>query len=506
MKKNTIFAWLGTTDINAAKNNDPKGYGLGPIANALALEAFDEIVLLWNQQESDYDLYIHWLSERVEIELNGYYTPLQDPTNYREIWNKTTERVDQYRSESDTHTQLTFHTSPGTPQMQTIWVLMAKTRYNARLIQTQQNIKKIIVPEIPFNIEAELLPEALAHTDAKIKAALGEIPKEGAEFGDILYLDQRMAQVISDAKRAAVRNLPILINGESGTGKELLARAIWKESHLKDKPFKVINCGAIPKDLIESELFGYAAGAFTGASKKKDGMFHAANGGTLFLDELGELPLDAQVKLLRVVQDGVFTRVGGTTEEKVTVRLIAATHRNLQDQVASGDFREDLFYRLAIAVLELPPLRDRGKDLAHLIKKLFESVMADFYGNSEKHIKSLSPGAKKVLLEHSWPGNVRELQNTLKRMLLWSDNDKISEKEARKSLFSTISSTSKNEGILNQDLSSPVDLNAILQRVEKHYLQRALDESNQNKSQAARLLGLGSATSFNNYLKRNNLF
>jgi len=208
--------------------------------------------------------------------------------------------------------------------------------------------------------------------------------------------------------------------GQSGTGKELLARAIHQASPRRARPFVTVNCGAIAPDLIESELFGHEKGAFTGAVGQRVGYFESAHSGTLFLDELGELPKPAQVKRLRALQEGEVTRVGATAPTPVDVRILAATNRTLVEDVAAGRFREDLFYRLAVAVIHLPPLREREGDAGLLLDRLLDQVNRESETEPGYSPKILSVNARKLLLEHPWPGNVREMQNTLRRAAVWT--------------------------------------------------------------------------------------
>ena len=229
-----------------------------------------------------------------------------------------------------------------------------------------------------------------------------------------------MVHVIARARRVAPRSVPVLIQGESGTGKELLARAIHRASPRRDRSFLAVNCGAIPAELVESELFGHEKGAFTGADRARVGYFEAADGGSLFLDEVGELSMLAQVKFLRILQDGKVLAVGSRSHRDVDVRIIAATNRSLAGEVAEGRFREDLFYRLAVADLKLPALREREGDLGLLVERLLEQVNGEHANQPGFEPKKISPGARNLLMAHPWPGNVRELLNTLHRTALWS--------------------------------------------------------------------------------------
>ena len=229
-----------------------------------------------------------------------------------------------------------------------------------------------------------------------------------------------MAQIHQVIEKVASTPSTVLITGESGTGKEVVAKAVHNASERTSKPFININ-QAIPENLIESELFGYEKGAFTGAVNSKPGRFELAHEGTLFLDEIGELPTDMQVKLLRVIQDGSFERVGGIKTLKSDVRLIAATNRNLEKEIQTGNFREDLFYRLNVVPIHLPPLRDRGEDISELI----DHFVRVFNQRLGKKVDKLSPGTFEILKAYTWPGNIRELENTIERTLLFADGSVI---------------------------------------------------------------------------------
>ncbi len=234
--------------------------------------------------------------------------------------------------------------------------------------------------------------------------------------GGMIYESEVMTQVVSQAAKLARTDSPILILGETGTGKELMARFVHENSSRGEKPFKAINCGAIPENLMESELFGHEKGAFTGASQRTIGLLEAAGGGTVFLDEVGELPIQLQVKLLRVLQESEIVRVGGTDTIGVDIRILAATNRELEKDVADGRFRQDLFFRLNVLTISLPPLRERGRDVA-LLAEFFLKKYCEQFGLSAK---ALSGEARSALLAHSWPGNIRELDNVVQKTVLLS--------------------------------------------------------------------------------------
>jgi len=240
-------------------------------------------------------------------------------------------------------------------------------------------------------------------------------------FADIITRSEAMAGVLRAAQKAAASTIPVLIEGESGVGKELFARAIHGSGERKSKPFVAVNCGAIPDNLVESILFGHEKGAFTGATERHMGKFVEASGGTLFLDEVSELPLAAQVKLLRALQEGAVEAVGGRKPVKVDVRIISATNRKLLDRVKDGQFREDLFYRLHVLPLTIPPLRLRREDIPHLLRHF----LARFCAEENRHITGISGEAMAHLSQLEWPGNIRQLENVVYRAVVMSDHDQL---------------------------------------------------------------------------------
>ena len=302
-------------------------------------------------------------------------------------------------------------------------------------------------------------------------------------FEGIVGHSKNFLHVLDQAARVAPRDTTVLIQGETGTGKELIARAIHHNSPRRDQPFVAINCGAIPKDLVESELFGYTRGAFTGALANKPGRIEAADGGTLFLDEVGELPLDAQVKLLRVLQEGELPKIGASTPVKVDIRIIAATHRNLSAMVEDGSFREDLYYRLAIVPLRIPPLRERKDDIPELIDALFQRAK-DRHGITDI---SLSPSIRQHFAAYRWPGNVRQVENVLERLLVLSPTNVITEADLPEELAQSSALTPALWPELPEEGIS-------LEAIERELISRALEKFNGNQTHAARFLDISRRT------------
>ncbi len=271
--------------------------------------------------------------------------------------------------------------------------------------------------EIVLTLTKVLERERLRHEVGRLR---GEVRAE-RRYGEIVARSPEMVRALEVATRVAQHPTSILITGPTGTGKELLARLIHTESRRTGGPFVPVNCGAIPEGLLESQFFGYVKGAFSGADQDREGLFEAADGGTLFLDEVGDLPESLQVKLLRVLQEGEVRRVGDTRERKVDVRIVAATNRPLASDVKEGRFREDLFYRVAVVTVELPPLRDRPEDVPHLVRHLLE-LHRDRLGVP---IEGIDREAMDILLAYPWPGNVRELGNVLERALVLSEGPQL---------------------------------------------------------------------------------
>jgi len=383
--------------------------------------------------------------------------------------------------------------------MAAVWIILAKTRFPAELIESSRE-QGVRTASVPFDISADFIPDLLREQDERLRQASSAEPPAAPEFADIIHRSRVMTRLIQRARRVAIRTVPVLIEGESGTGKELLSRAIHRASPRRDAPFVPVNCGAIPGNLLESELFGHEKGAFTGANQAHRGYFEAADGGTLFLDELGDLPGPAQVKLLRVLQEGEVVRLGSTKPVKVDVRIVAATNRTLTEEIAAGRFREDLFYRLAVAVLKIPPLRERTGDLGLLIDTLLEQVNREAASEPGAKDKKVSASASNLLLAHAWPGNVRELLNTLHRAVIWSDGSTITAEDVREALLPA--STAGRADVLGRPLGGGLNLPDLLREVARHYLSRAMDEAGGNKTKAAEFVGLPSYQTLTNWLQR----
>lgn len=334
----------------------------------------------------------------------------------------------------------------------------------------------------PFKIEEVKLLVRNALEKQTLKREISTLKQEVAQrdgFCGIIGASPRMRELYELISKVAGSMSSVLIQGESGTGKELAARAIHTSSPRNGKPFVAVNCGAIPETLIESELFGHKKGAFTGAVADRPGLFEQAEGGTLFLDEIGELPLQLQTKLLRVLQEKEFRRVGDSVVRKSDVRVLAASNRNLEEQARDGNFREDLFYRINVVQIVMPPLRERIEDIPLLI----EHLSAKF---NPGRTTAITPGALKMLMNYPFPGNIRELENIIERSLILS-NREITEVSLPKQL---------QEGkspCLSAEIDIPEDgiaLEPLLNELEQRYLLKALEMTGGAKKKAAELLGM----------------
>jgi DNA-binding NtrC family response regulator len=284
----------------------------------------------------------------------------------------------------------------------------------------------VVKPVSPERIAASISNALkLDHREAKVRAVRGVKPAN-VSFGDIVSASPDMLRVIDLAQRASHSNIPVVLEGESGVGKEMIARAIQASGERASKPFITVNCGAIPSNLVESILFGHEKGAFTGATERHTGKFMEADGGTLFLDEIGDLPLDVQVKLLRAVQQGEIETVGAAKVQKVDVRLISATNRDLIEEVRAGRFREDLYYRLNVFPITIPALRRRKEDIPHLAR-----VFTQRFSSEQKleHVLQVGAGAMALLTAYDWPGNIRQLENAIFRAVVLAEGPELTEKD-----------------------------------------------------------------------------
>lgn len=486
-----LFAWLGQADINGAGFGQAPATTPGPTARALAARSFDSVVLLSNYDPSLSGQCAERLSANASCEVLLERCELADPTALDAVYTAAEKVVRETRERLGPKAEFTYHVSPGTPAMAVIWIVLSRSKHPAALIESswQGGVRDV---HVPFELAAEFRPPIAASDDALLELAEARAPRHPS-FRSIVGESAVFREVMWRAEQLALCNVSVLIEGESGTGKELLARAIHCSGLTSTKSLVAINCGAIPSNLVESTFFGHERGAFTGADMRRVGCFEAANGGTLFLDEIGELSLDAQVRLLRVLQEREVTRIGSTAAIPVNVRVIAATNRSLVAEVQQGRFREDLFYRMAVAIISVPPVRKRLGDLNLLINDALRHAN-DVLDAPGYVPRTISVSARRLLLNYSWPGNVRELRNVISRACLWARSAEVSEEETRSAMqVGHIPS----DPLLDRPLGDDFSLADIVAEVHRHYLPRAYEEAKTTKGAAA-LLGLKSGQVFTN--------
>jgi two-component system, NtrC family, response regulator AtoC len=333
----------------------------------------------------------------------------------------------------------------------------------------------------PINPEELVLRMRMARERQLLKVKNIHLQREigtNGNFSDIVYASDKIREVIELAEKASQFKTSVLISGHSGTGKELIAKAIHNTSLRKDAPFIAVNCAAIPETLLESELFGYAKGAFSGAQSSKRGLLEEARGGTLFLDEIGEFPLQIQPKLLRVLQEEEMRRLGDTKLIRTDVRVVAATSRDLNREVKEGRFRDDLYYRLNVFPIVIPPLRERKEDIPPLVRHFIDKYNREL----NRRIKDVTPEVMSELISYDWPGNVRELENAIERAMILCDTENIGMVDLGADDSKTIFNSENWVGTIPYDEAR--------KRIERVYIEKALRETSGNRTKAAKVLGI----------------
>lgn len=504
----TLVSWIGHADLSAMLDdlgaagvdlrkavNIPgkSGDKLGPLKTAVNAGQFDQVHLLSNYSDILHEPFANWLGRNPVI----HQVVLADPTDYEGIFQCTNSVLaDVSKQVTREKSKLCILLSPGTPAMAVVWVLLGKSRYPATLYQTGRG-GELKEARLPADLFEEVVPELIRDRDIAFQHLASKNPSEVGGFEQIVGDSIPIRHAVGRAERAALRDVSVMLLGESGSGKELFAHAIHKASHRRDKPFEALNCAAIPRELLESELFGYVKGAFTGANKNQDGAFTRVNGGTLFLDEIGECDPVLQSKLLRVLQPPAdkspcfreFRPVGGSKVLTSDVRILTATNRDLQNEIKAHRFREDLYYRIAVITLKLPPLRERITDIPLLAADFLKRINKDFKVQEPGYKdKKISASAIEFVKQYGWPGNVRQLYNTLVQAAVMTDNDVIDCHDITAAIGEMADGQTVN--VLERPLGNGFNLNEHINSIRKHYLRRALDESNGNKTQAARLLGM----------------
>lgn len=485
----TLLSWLGKKDLEQMKLD--KTASIATLA--LNGPVLDDIVILASTWEDEWRPYEDWLKRKLAIagrtntSVSIQRVRIASPIDYASITKVIHKQLSALTARAD---QVYINLTSGTPAMTVVSVLLSKGNAKCQLLQTSPD-GDIINVDVPIDFAAEYRKSS----SSAISQLASQPPTNHGAFDSITAKSEVMKQIIKKAQRLAYSDLPALLLGESGTGKEVLASCIHRASQRSDKPFKAINCGALPENLVDSILFGHVKGAFTGADRDHAGLFEESDGGTLFLDEVGELSPNVQVKLLRALQQQEITRVGDTKTRNIDVRIIAATHRDLFKMVSEQAFREDLFYRLAVGVLELPSLRQRIDDIAQLIREFMDDINGQMKTHPLFECKNISSDAIEFALSHTWPGNIRELWNTLNRAALWSDTGTISREDL------AMATLSRGENLSSQGtLSIPCDIQQYIDSIKKDAINAAMEYARGNKSKAAKSLGLKNHQTLNNWI------
>lgn len=524
-----LVSWIGHADLlamfddlgdtgeelrKAANIGGKYGEKPGPLKTAVNEGMFNQVHLLSNYPDVVHKPFAKWLGSKPQI----HSVELANPNDYEGIYRATNRILGEVTTKTARdQAKLCILLSPGTPAMTVVWVLLGTSRYPATFYTTYKG--KLNETKIPADLLQEIAPDLIRDRDIYFQHLASRNPSEVEGFESIKGESKAIRLAVGRTQRIALRDVSVLLLGESGSGKELFARAIHNASPRKNGPFKAINCAALPLNLLESELFGHVKGAFTGAVKNRDGAFTRANGGTLFLDEIGECDPQLQSKLLRVLQPPddkgpchcEFTPVGGTNELTSNVRIVAATNRNLQKEIKAHRFREDLYYRIAVITLKLPPLRERRTDIPLLVAHFLNKINDNFSGRKRGYAprepgykdKTISASAIDFVKRYGWPGNVRQLHNILVQAAIMTANDIIDREDIKDALGEMEGDQAFNA--LEQPLGDGFDLDEHINSIHRHYLSRAMDEAQGSKTNAAKLLGLKSYQTLDHMLKRHKL-
>jgi DNA-binding NtrC family response regulator len=516
MTRRILVSWIGHTDLRAFAREVASAdrsavetiagvregeTGSGPVKALIDVETFDEVHLLSDYPPEITKPFAKWLNCKSKL----HRLSPKNPSDHGEVLQLVRPVLDALKLTKDD--SLNFHLSPGTPAMAAIWILLAKSLFPATLYQTYGG--KAWITEIPFDITVDVIPQLMRDPDRFWQHLQVQSPQEIGGFERIVGDSPALRTAVGRAQRAAIHEVPVLILGESGTGKEMFADAIHKASGRRNKKMFSINCAAISRELIESELFGHVKGSFTGAAKDHIGLFEQAHGSTLFLDEIGECDLGLQAKLLRALQppdnggpcQRVFRPVGATEDRTADVRIVAATNRNLHKLIEEGKFREDLYHRVATITLKLPPLRERGDDVMLLADRLLADVNGQFasqLGEAYKH-KSLCADTKKFIRHQPWRGNVRELRNAIVQACVMAASDELAPEDIAAAIAEVPGQVGPS--LHDMPLGGGFSLDNYLGDIQRRFLTRAMDEAGGVKKKAAELLGFDNYQTLSNRLK-----
>jgi len=434
---------------------------------------------------------------RSEGEARIFNIDIPDPTDYEELYLHMYKRCQEIMAEHEAQKPKYFiATASGTPQMQTIWFLLSQSGLvpatllkitPPRFLKPKQKAVSEIrlslerFPKISSPSQRELEIETTYLRKEKLEAERKDLVLQFSQY-KMIGKSTQLEQIKDTIKAASQYDSAVLIQGATGTGKELVARAIHFNSTRKAEPFIVVNCAAIPETLVESELFGHEKGAFTGAIQQKKGRFELADKGTIFLDEVGDMPLFAQAKILRVLQDSEITRIGGTRTIRTDVRLIAATNRDLATLISEDRFRDDLYYRLKVIDIQMPSLSERREDVPLLVE-----YFLGLYNHRYKEQKQVSRETMKRLFEYAWPGNIRELENTIERAFVLSKGNIIKETDLSPEISAGETSGTREKPSVKIPTAG-LDFDTYLKNLERKYYEEAIKIKDGNREAAARLL------------------
>ena len=505
--KRFLFSWIGHADLRALAAHLPvdeqegvlKGLKpptpltgqSGPLKCLLDTERFEEVHLLSDLGRERSRRYADWVGGDPVLHL----VKLASPIDYSEIFQAVDGVLESVVNRPRTErVEVCMHLSPGTPPMTAIWLLLGKSKYRpATFYQTHEG--KVLITEVPFDLVVDYVPQVLRDADAKLQMLASRSPQEVQGFQAIVGNNPKIRDAVGRASRVARREVSVLILGESGTGKELFARAIHEASPRRGKPFLPINCAALSRELLESELFGHKKGSFTGADRDRDGAFKEADGGTLFLDEIGECDPAMQAKLLRVLQPPglapchrVFQRLGDSKPITSNVRILAATNRDLLRPSPNTGFGRTSSTGWPWSRSTLPPLRERREDIAPLVDRLMAGINDQFALQEPGFVhKTISGAAMEFVRKHAWPGNVRQLYNTLMRAAVMTDGPVLDRRDMADALAEVPGERAGD--LLEAPLGEGFSLDDHLEQIQRHYLRRAMEEAGGVKKRAAELLG-----------------
>ncbi|MCK9225072.1 MAG: sigma-54 dependent transcriptional regulator [Candidatus Muirbacterium halophilum] len=486
--KNILITWIGNRDPYSDKKIK------GPVLSLLNKKKFDIVYVFHAEELSDKAYNLKEIYKNENINIINKKIILNDPRDYSEIFINVKSNIEEILNENK-KSEFSVYIDPGTAQMKTVWIMLklagllpayliqgTEPQYNNGVYKFSEiHIDNVCFPGINIDSKKENINQSLQKFK-KNKKLLHD------KFSDIIGEHPEMLKCFEYAGAISGYDESVLITGESGTGKELFARKIHDLSNRKNNNFVSINCAAIPESIFESELFGYEKGAFTGAVISKKGLIEEASGGTLFLDEIGEMPLFFQAKLLRILQDGKFLSVGSTKEKKVDFRLVTATNRNLIEFINKGRFREDLYHRLTIVTIKIPPLRERRSDIVLLIKFFMEKYNKEYIKNSK-----LSEEIYEKMLSYSWSGNVRELENTIKRLLIISESAYIDNIDLLPESI-RINKKDHYKDYLEIRNSKNLSVDDYIKNIEKDIYNKSLSSFDNNVSKTAEFLKVKSHT------------